>query len=341
MRVAVYYSNSDVRVEEIQKPEIGPKEIMVKVMASGICGSDVMEWYRVKTAPRVLGHEIAGKVVEVGSEVTKFKIRDRVFVSHHVPCDSCSHCLLGNHTVCEQLRSTNFDPGGFSEYVRVPEVNLNNGVFILPDNMSYPVGTFIEPLACVVRGQRQANMREGQTVLVIGSGISGLLHIKLALAKGAKRVIATDVLESRLEMARQMGAEVALDARGDIPKSVRSWNRGELADLVIICAGSLSAIKQGLASVNSGGTILLFAPSQPGKEISIEPWEFWKNGKSLVTTYAAAPEDILEAIDLLDNNIVQVRDMITHKLPLRDAQRGFQLMSEANDSMKIIIEPHK
>ncbi len=341
MRAAVYYSNSDVRIEDVPKPDIGPKEIMVKVMASGICGSDVMEWYRVKTAPRVLGHEIAGKVVEVGSEVTRFRIRDRVFVSHHVPCESCKHCQLGNHTVCEQLRSTNFDPGGFSEYVRVPEVNLNNGVFMLPDNMSYPVGTFIEPLACVARGQRKAHMREGQTVLVIGSGISGLLHIKLALAKGADRVIATDVLESRMEMARKVGAEVALDARGDVPKSVRSWNRGELADLVIICAGSLQAIKQGLASVNPGGTILLFAPSQPGKEISIEPWEFWKNGKSLVTTYAAAPEDILEAIDLLDNNIVQVKDMITHKLPLRDTQKGFQLMTEASDSMKIIIEPHK
>ncbi len=341
MRAAMYYNNQDVRIEDVPKPEIGSKEIMVKVMASGICGSDVMEWYRIKTAPRVLGHEIAGKVVEVGSDVKNFKVRDRVFVSHHVPCDSCSHCQLGNHTVCEQLRSTNFDPGGFSEYVRVPEVNLNNGVFILPDNMSYPVGTFIEPLACVVRGQRRAEMRAGQTVLVIGSGISGLLHIKLALAKGADRVIASDIVESRMEMARKVGAEAVIDARSDLPKRLRSWNRGELADLVIVCAGSKAAIEQGLKCVNAGGNILLFASTKPEVEISIEPWEFWKNGNNLITTYAAAPEDIEEAIELLDTGAVQVKDMITHKLPLRDAAKGFQLMTEADNSMKVIIEPHK
>ncbi len=341
MRAAMYYTNEDVRVEEVPKPEIGPNEILVKVMASGICGSDVMEWYRVKSAPRILGHEIAGKVVQVGADVKKFKINDRVFVSHHVPCDECDHCLLGNHTVCEQLRSTNFDPGGFSEYVRVPEINLKNGVFMLPDNMSYPVGTFIEPLGCVVRGQRRAEMREGLTVLVIGSGISGLLHIKLAVARGAKRVIATDIVKNRLEMARAAGAEAVIDARDDVPKKVRNWNRGQLADLVIICAGSITAIKQGMASVNAGGTVLLFAPSQPGTEISIDPWEFWKNGNALTTTYAAAPRDIEEAITLLDTGIIKVKDMITHKLPLRDAPRGFKLMTEARESMKIIIEPHK
>ncbi|MDP3049711.1 MAG: alcohol dehydrogenase catalytic domain-containing protein, partial [Thermodesulfovibrionales bacterium] len=207
MRVAMYYRNNDVRIEEMPVPKIGKGEVLVKVMASGICGSDVMEWYRIKKAPRVLGHEITGDIVELGSKfktqnsklkTPNFQIGDRVFVSHHVPCNTCRYCLSGYHTACETLHKTNYDPGGFAEYLRVPEINVKNGVYILPENMSYEEGTFIEPLACILRGQRVANLKPGQSVLVIGSGISGLLHINLAKDAGAERIIATDVNEYRL-----------------------------------------------------------------------------------------------------------------------------------------------
>ena len=137
MRVAVYYNNNDVRLKEMPIPQIGDNELLVKIIASGICGSDVMEWYRIKTAPLVLGHEIAGEIVEVGKDVQGFKIGDRVFVSHHVPCDSCRYCQSDRHTVCETLRSTNFDPGGFAEYVRIPQINAQIGTFKLPDEMSF------------------------------------------------------------------------------------------------------------------------------------------------------------------------------------------------------------
>ncbi|HMK51581.1 MAG TPA: alcohol dehydrogenase catalytic domain-containing protein, partial [Thermodesulfobacteriota bacterium] len=156
MRVAMYYNNSDVRLEEIPTPRIGPGELLVKVLASGICGSDVMEWYRIKKAPRVLGHEIAGEIVEVAEGLDRYKIGDRVFVSHHVPCNTCQYCLNGFHTLCDTLRTTNFDPGGFAEYIRIPRINVDRGVFILPDEISFEDGVFIEPLACVLRGQRLA-----------------------------------------------------------------------------------------------------------------------------------------------------------------------------------------
>ncbi len=337
----MYYSNSDVRTEELTKPEIGPNEILVKVKASGICGSDLMEWYRVKTAPRVLGHEIAGQITEAGADVKDFKVRDRVFVSHHVPCDTCDHCQKGNHTVCEQLRTTNFDPGGFAEYVRVPEVNMKNGVFILPDNMSYPAGTFIEPLGCVVRGQRTAGDPKGKTILIIGSGISGMLHLLLARAKGAEKVFATDVSDFRLKMAKDLGAFATFHASQDIPKKVKTWNKGKLADMVIVCAGAPSAMKQALASVEKGGTILFFAPTKPDVITEVEIWELWKNCISLATSYAAAPEDIKEAIQLLETKEVDIRQLITHKLSLDETAKGFKLMVEAKDSLKIIIEPHK
>ncbi|MBN1823885.1 MAG: alcohol dehydrogenase catalytic domain-containing protein, partial [Endomicrobiales bacterium] len=146
MKVAVYYNNKDVRVEERPVPKIGDGEMLVKVMASGICGSDVMEWYRIKKAPLVLGHEIAGDVVETGAGVSKYKVGDRVFVSHHVPCNKCHYCLSGHHTACHTLHTTNYDPGGFSQFIRVPGINLDCGVFVLPVDMSYEEGAFIEPL---------------------------------------------------------------------------------------------------------------------------------------------------------------------------------------------------
>ena len=199
----MYYNNRDVRIEEMPVPGISTDELLVKVLASGICGSDVMEWYRVKKAPLVLGHEIAGEIVKTGERVQNYHNGQRVFVSHHVPCNTCRYCLSGNHTACETLHTTNFDPGGFAQYIRVPQLNVDRGVFILPDEISFDEGTFIEPLACVIRGQRFARLQPGQSVLVMGSGISGLLHIALARAIGAGRIIATDINEYRLEAAKK------------------------------------------------------------------------------------------------------------------------------------------
>jgi len=204
LHAAVYYNNKDIRIEDLPKPRISTDEILVKVIASGICGSDVMEWYRVKKAPRILGHEISGEIEEVGKNVNQYKVGDRVFVSHHVPCNECRYCRAGFHTVCDTLKSTNFDPGGFAQFIRVPEINVRFGTFILPDEVSFDEGTFIEPLGCVIRGQRFADVKKGHTVLLIGSGISGLLHMQLAKAKGAAMVIATDIDEYRLDAAKRL-----------------------------------------------------------------------------------------------------------------------------------------
>jgi L-iditol 2-dehydrogenase len=173
MRVAMYYNNRDVRLEEIPTPKIGAGEVLVKVIASGICGSDVMEWYRIRKAPLVLGHEIAGDIVETGEGVYQYTIGDRVFVSHHIPCNTCHYCQRGYHTACETLHTTNYDPGGFAEYIRVPRLNVDRGIFLLPDEMSYEEGVFIEPLACVVRGQRVADLQPGQSVLILGAASQG------------------------------------------------------------------------------------------------------------------------------------------------------------------------
>lgn len=341
MRAAVYYKNSDVRVEERPKPAAGPGELLVRIEASGICGSDVMEWYRIKKAPLVLGHEIAGTVVEAGVGVARFKTGMRVTVAHHVPCNTCRYCLAGNHSVCDTLRTTNFDPGGFCEFVRVPQINVDRGTFVLPDSVSFEEGTFVEPLGCVVRAFRMARFTAGTDVLVIGSGMSGLLHIKLARALGAGRILATDINDFRLEAARRSGADAVFRGdRTDVPAAVKE-TLGRLAGLVIVCAASDPAIAQGLKSVDRGGSIIMFAPKEPGATYPFPLFDLWRDNVTVINSYASPPLDTQMALDLIAAGRVRVDDMISHRLGLGQAQEGFRLVAEAADSIKVIIEPQR
>jgi len=340
LKAAVYYNNNDVRVEEMPTPEIGAGEMLVKVMASGICGSDVMEWYRIKKAPLVLGHEVAGVVEKAGDGVTKFSPGDRVTVAHHVPCNTCRYCLRGEFSVCDTLRSTNFFPGGFAQYIRVPAINVERGTFTLPQDMTFDDATFAEPLGCVARGLRKAAMTAGKSLLVLGSGISGLLHIKLAKALGASCIAATDINDTRLKMAEAMGADFVFNASLDVPAMVtEALGRG--ADIVAICAGSPGAVKQALSSVERAGTILFFAPGMPGQTFPMPLFELWRDNITMINTYASPPVDTLNALDLMAGGVVDVSDMITHRLGIDEAAKGFTLVSEAHDSIKVIIAPHK
>lgn len=340
MKAAVYYNNNDVRIEEIPKPEIGHGEILVKVFASGICGSDVLEWYRVKKAPLVLGHEIAGEIAEIGEGVDGYKTGQRVFVSHHIPCNTCYYCMSGHHTACETLHTTNYYPGGFTEYIRVPKLNVKYGMFVLPDEISYEEGTFIEPIACVVRGQRIIGLKPAQSVLILGAGISGLLHLILAKASGAGKIILTDVNEYRLKAAENLGATEVLNAKENIPDIFKKINDGRLADHVIVCTGALPAFKQALESVDRGGTILCFATTEPGVDLPVPINKFWRNEIKLMPSYGNSPYDANVAIELLRTGRISVKEMITHKLPLEDTEKGFKLVAEAKDCIKVIIQPH-
>ena len=342
MRVAMYYNNHDVRLEEMPVPEIGPGELLLKVEASGLCGSDVMEWYRIQRAPMVLGHDVSGEVVQVGAGVDRYKEGDRMVVTHHVPCNACHWCLNNRHTACDTLHQTNFDPGGFSEYLRIPQINVDRGVFPIPDHVPYEEASITEPLACVYRGQKRANLQPGQNVLVLGSGLAGLLHINLARALGAGRIIATDMVDYRLQAARRLGADTAFPATEDVPARLREANDGRLADLVIVCTGALPALNQALQSVERGGTVLFFAPTEPGVSLPVSINDvFFRNDVTLTTTYAGAPADLATALEMIGSGRVQVGQMISHRLGLAEAGLGFKLTAEAGDSLKVIIQPQK
>jgi len=306
----------------------------------------------------VLGHEMAGDIVEVGKKVKDFKVGDRVFVSHHVPCFNCHYCEMGHHTACNLLHNTNYYPGGFAEYLRIPKINIDKkGVYILDDNVSYEEAVFIEPLGCVCRAQRLSNVRKGQTLLILGSGVSGLLHLKLAKAKGIEKVISTDINEYRLKKARMFGADRVINAQEDILAEVKKANNdrapdciivctGKKAnndrapDCIIVCTGALSAAKQALKCVGPGCTIIFFAVPKPGINLEIPINDYWRNEVTITTSYGAAPQDLDESYNWIQSKKIEVIDLISHRLPFNKSKEAFKIVCEASESMKVILEPN-
>ncbi len=340
MLAAFYYNNHDVRVEEIPKPKAGEDEVLMKVMASGICGSDVMEWYRIPKAPRVLGHEATGVITQTGANVTNVSVGDRVFVSHHVPCFQCRYCKRGSHTACQTLHTTNYYPGGFAQYVLVPKINVQYGVYKLPEAMSYEEGTFIEPLACVSRAQRISQIKADDTVLIIGGGISGILHVQLAKFRGVENIIVSDINPYRLELAKKFGAHYTVNAKDNVPAKLKELT-GHLADQVIVSTGAVPAAMTAMDSVENGGTILFFAVPDPSVKLQVPINQFWRKEITMRTSYGAAPNDIEESLRTLATGEINVKDMISHRLPLTEAQEGFRLTSEAGNSLKVILLPNR
>lgn len=341
MRVAVYHNNSDVRIEERPRPDPGPEELLMRIEASGICGSDLMEWYRVPKAPLVLGHEVAGVVESTGAGPSAFEPGTRIVATHHVPCGECRYCNSDRHSHCSTLHRTQFDPGGFAEFVRLSPIHVRHGVLELPQAIDFDTGSFVEPLACALRGQRVAGLREGQSVAVLGSGVSGILHAQLARAAGAARVAATDLSDYRLALARRLGAGLTARADGDPVAELIEGNGGRRYEQVIVCAAARAAIDQAFDLVDDGGTILFFAPLPPDQTYALPLNDLWKRGVALVHSYAGPPQDMRAGLKLISEGAVDLAAMITHRLPLAEIQEGFRLMSGGGESLKVIVHPQR
>ena len=336
MKAAVWYNNRDIRIEERPAGRPGPREMLVKVLSCGICGSDVVEWYRLPRAPLVQGHEIGAEVVETGASVSRFKPGDRVFIAPKVPCGTCRYCRDGHFPQCSEIKERL--PGGFAEYILVPEALVEKGAYSLPEAISYDHSTFIEPLACVVRSQRLAGLEEGRSVLVLGCGMSGLLQIQLAKKKGCV-VAATDVVERKLEHAKSFGADLVLPAAGDVPGRAAEFF-GQKPDIVMLCVSAMPAVEQAWKCVDKGGAVVFFAVPGPEKAVTIPVNDFWTKEVRVLTSYYCGPPDIQEAMGLLAAGAVDVDRLITHRLPLDETARGFALVMAGDSAIKVIIKPH-
>jgi len=339
VKVSRYYSRTDIRLEEMVVPAIGPGELLVQVKACGLCGSDLMSWYTDEKAPTVLGHEPTGVVVEAGAGVEQFAPGDRVFVHHHVPCFTCHYCSRGFYTLCATFKATHLDPGGFAEFIRVPALNVERDVLHLPDEMSFEEGTLIEPVATCIRGIERSGLQKGDTVAVLGVGVSGLTLVQLARLWGATKIVATDLVDYRLEMARRLGADHAIHADEDVTGRVRELNDGRGADVVFVGVGHLQVMEQAMALVEKGGTVLFFAPPQPGETLPVSPHRLIFEEVTVTGTYSCTPQETRLSLKLIEAGRINVLDLITHRFDLAGVGEAMDLAAQAQESLKIIITP--
>lgn len=343
MKTAKLYSFSDIRIEDIPIPKIGNKDALIKTKACGICSGDVMPWYIEKKAPLVLGHEPVGEIIEIGKECNflpnfKLKVNDRVFVHHHAPCLNCKYCQRGDYVQCETWKKSRIIPGGISEYIVVPENILLNDTLKLPDHITYEDGVLIEPTACVVKSLRRSIIKKGDTVLVIGLGVMGQIHIMLAREYGAKIIIGADMVPFRLQKAIEFGSDYVINvSKEELYERVKDITSGFMADIVIVCPNSVDAIKDGLKVVSHGGTVLIFTPSKPNEMLDININEIYFKDINIVTSYSCGPDDTKIALDFISKGIIKAEKLITHRFSIDDTDRAYRITAEARDSLKCAI----
>jgi len=338
MKAAVYYSQRDIRIEEIPTPKIGRDEVLVEMKACGICGSDLMDWYLKNRAPLVLGHEPSGVIVEKGVDVENFDVGDRVFVHHHVACLKCHYCLHEDYTLCEQFHKTNIIPGGFAEYFKVPAPNLNLDTLKIPDGISFDEATLIEPVGCCLRAIKKCGIRQGDSVAIIGAGTTGIIHTVLAKVFGAGKVIVSDLIDFRLRAAQKFGADIVVNPLNtSFNKVVKDETDGRGVDLVIVTAPSPEAYKAGLGVCRKGGKLCVFAPTEPGKFLEISPKELFFNELQIIPSYSTSHVETREALELIKSGKIRVRELITHRFPLVDAAKAFKTALEDKESLKVVV----
>jgi L-iditol 2-dehydrogenase len=338
MKAAMYYSQQDIRIEEIPIPGIGDDEILVEMKACGICGSDLMNWYLKTRAPLVLGHEPTGTVAKKGRKVESINLGDRVFVHHHVACLTCHYCMHGDYTLCEQFHNTNIKPGGLAEYFRVPALNLQMDTLRIPNELSLEEATFIEPVGCCVRAIKKCNIQKGDTTAVIGAGATGLIHTTLSKIYGAAKTIVSDLIDFRLRFAEKFGADVAVNPEDqDLKEIVKTETDGRGADLVIVTAPSLEAYKAGIDVCRRGGKLCVFAPTSPGKYMQVSPKELFFSEIQIVPSYSTSHLETRTALQLLESGKIHVKELITHRFRLVETAKAFRTALESRESLKVIV----
>jgi L-iditol 2-dehydrogenase len=343
MRVARLYRWGDVRVEEVPTPTIGPDEALVRIEACGLCGSDALVWYVESKAPTVLGHEPAGVVVDVGDDVRSVRPGDRVFVHHHAPCAECEECRRGLWSNCATWRATKLDPGGFSEYARVMAANLERDTLLLPDDMDYETATFIEPTACCIRAiRRHGHVESGDAVLIVGLGAMGLLMVQLARVYGAGRVMGSDYLRDRRRSARELGADIVLDAADDgLADSVRRMTNGRGADVIIVCPGDPRAVRTAVDAAAPGARVVCFTPFPPGSSLPLDLNTLYFREITLAQSYSCGPDETREALRLFREHCVRVAPLVTHRAGLDGVADALERARGKGGGLKTIVLPHR
>jgi L-iditol 2-dehydrogenase len=321
MRVARSITPREVRIEEVDEPEPGAGDVVCRVLACGVCGSDVMDSWVARKVPTVLGHELTGEVTAVGDGVVGVAVGDRVVVHHHAPCGECRRCRRGHETLCERFRATALDPGGFAERVRVP-AELVDELLVL-DGLDPERATFVEPLACVLRAFDRCGLQAGDSLLVVGCGTSGLLAVAAAHARAVEAVWVREPRPERLERALALGAE-------------RHGN--ELVDVAVVCTPKPEAIAAGFAAVAPGGALCLYAPPAPAEPLGLDGRAVYMGEIDVSASYSAGPRDMRSALALIGGGAVGPLPFVTHRLGLDETGRALEL-ARSGEAVKALVLP--
>jgi L-iditol 2-dehydrogenase len=338
MKVAMYYHQQDIRIEEMPIPAINKDEILVEMKACGVCGSDLMDWYLKSRVPLVLGHEPAGVIAKSGSRVEGFSVGDRVFVHHHVACFTCHYCMHEDYTLCEQFHETNIEPGGFAEYFRVPAPNVQIDTLKIPEVLPFEEATLIEPIGCCIRALRKSGIQTGDSIVIIGSGTTGIIHVALSRMFGAAKTIVSDLIDYRLRMAEKFGADVTVNPENeDLAEVVKAETEGIGTDIVIVTAPSIEAYKIGLRVCRKGGKLCIFAPTNPGEYLQISPKELFFSEIQIIPSYSTSHLETRMALELIKSERINVKELITHRFKLVEAVEAFKTAVENKESLKVIV----
>jgi L-iditol 2-dehydrogenase len=336
MRVARLYDFGDIRIEECARPKVGTNDILVRTRACGICSGDIMPWYIRRKAPVVLGHEPVGIVEEVGNAVRGFKAGERVFVHHHAPCFECAACRRGAYVQCPTWRATRITPGGMAEYFLVSADNQRDSLS-LPDHVSDLDGTLVEPAACVVKSLNRSGLKPGESVLIIGLGIMGMMHVRIARSRGAGLIIGADLFEVRANRAREIGADYGIVVSGDnLVEQVREITDGEMADVVVVGPGTAKALSTGITAAGKGATVVQFTATPPEEELLVKPHDLYFNEVRLVPSYSCGPDDTREALGLVERGVINARELVTHRFALSQIADAYSTAQKA-EALKVVV----
>ncbi len=339
VKAAVYISPARIEVQETPAPQLKPGDVLLRVRACGVCGTDIRKVrYQLVKAPAILGHEVAGDVAALGEGVTNFRVGDRVVVAHHTPCHACHYCRHGNVSMCRTFKTSNLDPGGFAEYVRIPASHVKMTAFKIPAEMSYDEAIFMEPLACVLRNFKRTTFLPGDTVLVIGLGSMGLLTGQVAKHR-AGHVIGSDLKEERRALGRKLGFDAVLD--GDMKRlesAVAEMTQGRGVDLVVLTAGGTKLYSEVSSLVRDGGSINIFAGLSPGERVSYDVNELYGRELTVYSSYSPSPTELHEALEHLRSGHVRTDILSSNSYPLGNLAQAIDACGNG-DILKAIIRP--
>ena len=348
MKAAVVKSNSNIEIKNIENQSVGPGDILVKMRACGICGSDVEKVFGKYGQPSMrLGHEPAGTIMEVGSEISNFSVGDRVFTHHHVACrsDDCHECSHGNETMCKKYSESNLEPCGLADEYIVPEWNVkHDGVLRIQDTMSFEEAAMIEPLACCIRAWSGVECKKNDSVAILGVGPTGIMHAMLAKHHRFGKIFCLDLNEFRLNFVKKIEMRKHQDfnpitihpGKTNALEQIKSETANQGVDVVIVATSSLNALKDAVSFVRKGGTIVMFGVPSKGANVELDMSEIYSKGITIINSYAASADDTRHAEDLIKNEI-NVAQLITHRYNLEECQQAFIHAKSGDNAMKIII----